>query len=420
MLTALLIWLSGPRGLTAGELRAFVAKPDPSYGWKPKGIAGYSSLDLTSQTWQGSRWRHDLVTVLPREGVTVKGGAIVEVTGWTPNERDYAYAQLLADSSGMVVALLFQIPNQPLWQHEEDDLIAYTFERFMETGDATWPLLFPMVKGVKAALDALQESTKGSDNPLSKFVVTGGSKRGWTSWLVGSLDDARVVGIAPAVFDNLSFVEQLARQKRYWGAYSPMIADYTDRGLQELLETERGEELVRLVDPIYSLPKVPAMVLTATNDPYWTVDSTQVYWSRLTMPKWALAIPNAGHTMGDRRWWAPSLGMFARSCTEGAPLPEVSSAMTLEQGAWRLSVECSPGPVSYKVWRATSTDMHFDQTVWSVAEEKAVPASGGKRGIWVSGDRAKTLNTAVLVELEFDTKYGKLRLTTPVFLVAKP
>lgn len=370
MLTALLIWLSGSREPIAGELKAFVARPDYSYGWIRRTISGHEALDLTSQTWQGAKWRHDVVIVRPRgEENEGAGAAIIEVTGWTPNQRDFDYARTLADASGLPVALLFQIPNQPLWGHEEDDLIAFTFEKFFETGDTSWPLLFPMVKSVKAAIDALQESTKGSNNPLTKFVVTGGSKRGWTSWLVGALDDPRVIGIAPAVFDNLGFTEQLAQQKRYWNGYSPMIADYTERGLQDMLATERGKQLVKMVDPLNALPSVPVLVLTATNDPYWTVDATQVYWQRMKMPKWSIAIPNAPHTMGDKAWWAPSLGQFAAACATGQALPRVSSSLTMEDGTWEIRVECSPGPASYKVWRATSMDMHFDQKVWSVAEE---------------------------------------------------
>jgi hypothetical protein len=37
----------------------------------------------------------------------------------------------------------------------------------------------------------------------------------------------------------------------------------------------------------------------------------------------------------------------------------------------------------------------------------------------VSGDRAKTYNTAVLVELKFSTSNGEVRLTTPVYLARK-
>ena len=414
MLTALFAWLYGLTSPAANELKAFVAKPDPSFAYLRAVVDGHPALDLTSQTWQGSPWRHDVVLIHPKSGTKIAESAIIEVTGWAPNKRDYDYAQILADSSGMTVAILFQIPNQPLWEHEEDDLIAYTFEKYFETGDASWPLLFPMVKSVKAAMDALERT-----NGFSKFVVTGGSKRGWTSWLVGALDDPRVVGIAPAVFDNLDFPAQLEQQRRYWGGYSPMIADYTDRGLQELLGSVRGKALMRLVDPIHSLPRVPTLVLTGTNDAYWTVDSTNVYWERLKMPKWSLTIPNAPHTMGDRRWWGPSLGAFARACATDKPLPSVESSFDVVGAEWSLRVDVAPGPVLYRVWRTTSPDMHFDQRVWSVAEERKVPSSDGKRGIWVSGEVGKTINTAILVELEFQSESGPFRLTTPVYVAPK-
>ena len=420
MLTAAAFWLFGLSEPASTDLAEFVARPDAIYSWKPKQVDGYEALDLVSQTWQGAPWRHDVVVIRPKKAAKL-GAAMIEVTGWTPNARDYAYAQTLADSSGLPVALLFQIPNEPLFGREEDDLIAHTFEKFFETGDPSWPLLFPMVKSVKAAMDALQESTKGSGDPLVKFVVTGASKRGWTSWLVASLNDPRVAGVAPDVFDNLDFVAQLSQQRAYWNSYSPMIADYTDRGLQDLLGTERGKQLIQMVDPANYLGqiKVPVMVLTGTNDPYWTVDSTQVYWGRMQMPKWTIAIPNAGHTMGDKAWWAPSLGLFGRACAEGKSLPRVGSHLTLQGGAWSVHVSATPGPASYKVWSATSTDLHFDKATWTVQESKEVNRSEGERGIVVSGDRAKTLNTAVLVELDFDTPNGALRVTTPVYLARR-
>lgn len=39
---------------------------------------------------------------------------------------------------------------------------------------------------------------------VEKFLVSGASKRGWTAWLVGGVDD-RVVAIAPIVMDMLNF-----------------------------------------------------------------------------------------------------------------------------------------------------------------------------------------------------------------------
>lgn len=420
MLAACVFWAWGLQSEIPPELGQYVLKPDDTYSWARRTIDGRDALQLVSQTWQDAPWTHDVVLIQPARPAKL-GAAIIEVTGWEPNERDYQYAKTLADSSGLPVALLFQIPNQPIWEREEDDLIGHTFEKYFETGDPSWPLLFPMVKSVVRTMDMLEESTIWSDNPLEKFVITGASKRGWTAWLVAAVRDDRVIGVAPAVFDNLDFVAQLERQQSYWAAYSPMISDYTDRGLQDLLETERGKRLIQMVDPVSYLPAVsaPVLVLTGTNDPFWTVDSAQVYWDRLVMPKSAIAIPNAGHGMGDKSWWTPSLGAFARFCAEGRKLPYVDSSLTLEPESWQIRVDIEPGPAKYRVWSAASDDLHFEEAEWAPILIKETWSADDGQTLWFNGSRAREKNLALLVELEFDQDGREFRLTTPVYLVRK-
>ena len=94
-------------------------------------------------------------------------------------------------------------------------------------------------------MDVVQNSTHRHRNPLKRFIVTGASKRGWTTWFVGASRDKRVIGIAPLVIDNLNLPAQMKHQIEMWGKYSEMIADYTNRGLQELLESEKGKKLAR-------------------------------------------------------------------------------------------------------------------------------------------------------------------------------
>lgn len=420
MLTACVFLVCGLQSGVPKELNEYVFKPDQSYSWHRQTVDGHEAFELQSQTWQGTPWKHDVVVIRPDKPARL-GTAIIEVTGWEPNQTDYRYGKMLADSSGLPVVILFQIPNQPIEGREEDDLIAHTFEQYFMTGDAEWPLLFPMVKSVVRTMDMIEEASKSSRDPLSKFFITGASKRGWTAWLAGATRDKRIVGIAPAVFDNLDFVAQLERQQQYWSAYSPMISDYTDRGLQDLLGTEPGKKLIRMVDPVSYLPaiSVPTLVLTGTNDPFWTVDSAQVYWEKMAMPKSALVIPNAGHGMGDKNWWAPSLGKFALWSAKGETMPYVGSRMTVNEDDWELKIDVEPGPALFRVWRATANDMHFDEIRWTIVQEEKVAKTEGKRGIWVSGDRSRALNIAVFVEMEFEVSGHSFRLTTPVQVIPK-
>src|SRR5205085_8203291 len=113
----------------------------------------------------------------------------------------------LATATHTVVADLGMVPNQPLTfngdgkPRSEDDLIAYCQIKFMDTGDPTWLPRLPMVKSAVRAMDAVTEflaSERGGKTAVKKFVVAGGSKRGWTTWLTGAAD-RRVTAIIPVV-----------------------------------------------------------------------------------------------------------------------------------------------------------------------------------------------------------------------------
>ena len=176
-------------------------------------------------------------------------------TGGKASDEDHKLAFTLTKATGARVAVLHQVPNQPLLgDKSEDALIAETFVRYLETKDRNWPLLFPMVKSAVRAMDAVQAwAGRQASGEIKRFVVTGASRRGWTTWLTGAVDN-RVIAIAPMVIVMLNMGAQGPNQLDVWGKYSEQIEDYVNRGLMERAKTREGTELWRMVDPFF-LPR---------------------------------------------------------------------------------------------------------------------------------------------------------------------
>jgi PhoPQ-activated pathogenicity-related protein len=186
----------------------YVKEPDPAFGWKlisqseEQGATVYN-LEMTSQNWHGIEWKHRLHVIKP-ESTTRPDCALVLITGGSNREEEFnstgsdvRVLARVAQATGSVAAVLAQVPNQPLYDDlVEDALIARTFVNFMMTGDTTWPLLFPMTKSAVRAMDAVQALAREKLGlTIDSFVVTGSSKRGWTTWLTAAADP-RVKGIA--------------------------------------------------------------------------------------------------------------------------------------------------------------------------------------------------------------------------------
>ena len=126
---------------------------------------------------------------------------------------------ILCTGTKTIGAHLQQIPNEaitfsgdPTYSRSEDAMIAYTWSHFInDTFEYDWLARMPMTKASIKALDAMQEfvATLEGVPPLQRFVVGGASKRGWTTWMVGAMDDPRVVGIVPIVAPIANLIPQI-------------------------------------------------------------------------------------------------------------------------------------------------------------------------------------------------------------------
>jgi PhoPQ-activated pathogenicity-related protein len=410
--------LNGP---ARAGLDEYVKKPDPEFAWSEASrgstpVGTFTELRLTSQVWKGLTWTHSLYVYEPSQ-VADTDAVLLFITGRDNGEKpeldDHKRYFGVASACGARVAVLFQVPNQPLLEgKKEDELIAETFVRYLKTGDEEWPLLFPMVKSAVRAMDAVQAWAKGRGKPATRFVVTGGSKRGWTTWLTGAVDD-RVIAIAPMVIVMLNLGQQGPNQLKVWGEYSEQIHDYVERGLMEKVQTPSGTKLWKMVDPYSYRDRLakPKLLINGTNDRYWTLDALDLYWDGLKGPKYLVELPNAGHGLDQNRDWAIStLGAFFRHVVNGRSMPRLSWTFdTGERGEATLTIRAEPAPRAAHLWTAQSASRDFRESHWDAKPLRAGATIAARVSPPTNG------HLALFGELEYEVDGIPYHLTTTFF-----
>jgi PhoPQ-activated pathogenicity-related protein len=358
-------------------LDRYIAKPDSSYSWKlietisGAGFHGYV-LDLTSQTWRSAAevdrpvWKHWLTIVKPDKTTSSKallfigGGSNRDASPRTISERLASFAM----ESNTVIAELGMVPNQPLYFSDskdkgrsEDDLIAYSRVKQIETGDDAWLARLAMVKSGVRALDAIQEflaSEAGGKLRVDQFVVSGGSKRGWTTWLVGAVDK-RVIAIMPTVIDALNSEAITRHHFEAYGFFSPALQDYVNHKLfPDKIGTPEYQHILAIEDPYNYLKrdrlKIPKYMVNASGDQFFLPDNSQFYFGEIQGEKYLRYVPNAKHNLAgsDAR---ESLLAYYLAVLANKPRPQF---LWKKEKDGSLIVTVKDKPREVNVWQATN------------------------------------------------------------------
>lgn len=352
------------------------------------GSASAYVLDMKSQDWLTAEevdrpeWRHWLSVVVPRQVqsttalLVVAGGSYQKpdnMPNWDYPDGEMPYLKQIAVLTKSVVALVPQVPVEPLkfWEEQvdgqeehwrsEDEIIAYSYDKYLTTDDPKWPALFPMVMSAVRAMDTIQDFSHSSF--VEDFVVTGASKRGWTTWLTGATDE-RVRAIVPMVIDVLNMERQMAHQyKAYnglppemyvYGGYSDEVHDYVDSNVFARFSTPMGQKLLNLVDPYEYRNRLymPKLILNSTGDQFFLPDSSQFYIADLPGETALRYIPNTDHGMGDGTEDAVySIATFFQAQLMGGRTPRYPWAY---EGTNKIRVKPVTSAQSAKLWYANA------------------------------------------------------------------
>lgn len=410
-------------------LVSYVGKNDPTssstlidsdthFGWD-----GYE-MYLNSQTWRSSAevdyplWQHDMTMAVP----WFSGDDCIILINGGSNPLKYpspdSTIALVCIALGVKYAQLDQVPNQPLRftdevnnPRTEDEILAYSLDKALVTGDWEWPVHCAMTKAAVKAMDAVQKQFKVVDD----FMVLGASKRGWTTWLTAAVDP-RVKYFLPIVIDVLNFPDQVAHHWESYGTYSPAVQDYVDFDLFCRVHNDPlAPHLLNIVDPYHFISKytMPKLIVNASGDQFFLPDSSRYYYHDLPnqAQTYLRYYPNADHYMEPLlEDYGGLIGLlqWAVNAMNGSGNPQYSWYIA---GNGAIVVQTSSGPSEVKLWQATNPngrDFRLE-TVGPIYTSSPLSDQGGGTYIGYCPPPAQGW-TAYFVELTF----GVQKFTTEI------
>lgn len=437
-------------------LPCYLMEDDPAYQWHKQSSSTeqvkldgkehsvrVDFLEMNSLRWKAGEehqvnhpvWKHRIRVYIPSH--VSQDSALLYINGGTlypkdseakpsPLNDDLYFAEIAARTQTVVVDLK-DIPNQYLQfgskpPLKEDDLIAYTWEQFLSNPSKNyhWPLRLPMVKATIKTMDTLQSYMKQQNTRINHFVLTGGSKRGWTAWLTAAMDN-RVSAVMPMVIDVLNLQVSMAHHNKTYNGWAPAVKSYYH--LMPQLGTEAMDKLMQVVDPYSYLPllKMPKLIITASGDDFFVPDSSRFYFDELKGGKWMRVLPDQRHFIvkQDRTLVTRTIESFYAAVVEERPLPDI---------LWNLSdsylnIQTSVPPKSAFLWQANNPekkDFRTSPDNPTVSKFNSQPVQFKCKDICrlsIPEPSVKKGWSAYYVELNYgNSPYRDLTFTTRVFI----
>ena len=386
-------------------------------------------LEMTSQGWRDPCevepvvWKHWVTVVVPEWDLllgTTQGTALIIISDGNTtdpeplaSEIDPNYRDIAAGTRSVVVELS-GVPNQPLRFADEDvnriedEIIAYSWDKFLNGGDAYWPAQLPMVKSVVRCMDTVQdfvENYAADTKTIDYFVLTGGSKRGWTAWLTAAVD-MRVTALAPIVSDLLNMRRSFAHHWAAYGFWAEALEPYEQMGIFDWFDTPEANELLEIVDPFEYRHRlnIPKYIINAAGDNFFVMDSIRFYFNQLEEETYLRHVPNTDHYLtGAFEDVYSSMIPYYDAFLYGDARPKFSWSFE-DDGSIRVETVDTPKDVNLvQATNLTSRDFRLG-TIGTAWEDTDLYDTGG--GIYVGQVNEPNSGwTAFFVELVYESPF---------------
>jgi PhoPQ-activated pathogenicity-related protein len=219
-----------------------------------------------------------------------------------------------------------------------------------------------MTKAAKRAVDTIEEFVPTvSDLAPTQVMATGYSKRGWTTWLLASVDQ-RVFAIAPTVFDLLNMHENLHHHHQSLGGWSWAFGPYWNEDVARYLNHPRFDFFKSDIDVIEYNERLtmPKVIIVGGNDQFFPSSGSHYFFDELTGPKFMCLWENDDHGLGDHQDQIDrNLEAFFTAARLGFDFPQVTWERTNDEDGGTI-VLSGDEPLTVGGWMLDNTNKTCD------------------------------------------------------------
>ncbi|EAA7308272.1 PhoPQ-regulated protein [Salmonella enterica subsp. enterica serovar Albany] len=384
--------------------------------------------ELLSQHWSPddmvtpAQWRHNVDIYIPEtakehhalvvvnNGINYEKG--VQITGKPGDFPQETLASIARDTNTIVISVS-DIPNQYLTFQDdkkplkEDESVSRSWALFMEAPEQRelMPLNIPMVTALSQAMRlAKKELTQWN---INSFIITGISKRGWTTWL-SAIADPDVEAIVPFAIDLLDIDASLEHIYQSYGGNWPItFYPYYQQGIDEKIKSPTFTQLRQIIDPLRYLntiyqPRlaIPKYIINASGDDFFVPDNTRFYYSKLPGVKSLRIVPNMNH-YSINQFAEESLVPFINRFQSKKTLPQLIGLIHHHL----LTVYFSEAPVKVVRWTANNPNARDFRYACGIRYQPLIIDIPANNKISITLNEPKTGWEATYIEATFNDGY---------------